>query len=438
MIRANLWWAALACLFLVPVRGEAQAPELALIFQDVFGTSGLRVNSEAVLPDGSTHSAHFNSAFQSNFTQINIALASQLTALPLPSPASGFTYAFDTETGTFVRSTQSFGPILTDRAETIGRGKFSFGLNTQFFSFDTLEGVNLSNVPAVFTHDEAELGGGRADVVTTANTVRASVAQMTAVVSYGIASRLDASVAVPLVRTSLSVNSLASIHRLGTATSPAVHFFRDPDAPATYGTERQFSAGGTAVGMGDLILRLKATAMREARRGLAIGLETRLPTGDERNLLGSGAVGVKPFVAFSASFNRFSPHVNLGYQWNGKSILAGNVLENRKARLPAQVLYAVGLDMGVNPRLTLAVDLLGQRVIDSPRLTRRTFTSPTASAQFPDIGFVTTTYSINAGTAGFKINLAQRLLGTFNVRFHLGSGGLADRATPMVGLEYGF
>jgi hypothetical protein len=31
-----------------------------------------------------------------------------------------------------------------------------------------------------------------------------------------------------------------------------------------------------------------------------------------------------------------------------------------------------------------------------------------------------------------------RLLGIFNVRFHLGSGGLADRATPLAGLEYGF
>ena len=33
--------------------------------------------SEAKLPDGSTHSAHFNSAFQTEFTQFNIALASQ-------------------------------------------------------------------------------------------------------------------------------------------------------------------------------------------------------------------------------------------------------------------------------------------------------------------------------------------------------------------------
>ena len=86
------------------------APTLSAVFHDLFGPNGLVVDSEAALPDGSTHSAHFNSAFQSSFTQFNVALASQLTTLPLPSPASGFTYRFDATTGTFVRSSQSFGP----------------------------------------------------------------------------------------------------------------------------------------------------------------------------------------------------------------------------------------------------------------------------------------------------------------------------------------
>ena len=139
----------------LPAAAQEQepTPTLSVVFQDLYGPNGLVVNSNQVLPDGSTHSAHFNSAFQSNFTQFNVALASQLTSLPLPSPASGFTYRFDAATGTFVRSTQSFGPILTDRAETIGRGRFAFNYNYQFFSFDRLEGLDLSRVPSIFTHD---------------------------------------------------------------------------------------------------------------------------------------------------------------------------------------------------------------------------------------------------------------------------------------------
>ena len=94
---------------------RAQSTKLALLIPGLYGPDGLKVRSEAKLADGSDHSAHFNSAFQERFTQFNIALASQLAAIPLPSPASGFTYTFDETLGVYQRTTQSFGPIL-DRA----------------------------------------------------------------------------------------------------------------------------------------------------------------------------------------------------------------------------------------------------------------------------------------------------------------------------------
>ena len=47
---------------------QAQSDKLAFLIPTLFGEGGLVVNSQAVLPDGSTHSAHFNSAFQSQFT----------------------------------------------------------------------------------------------------------------------------------------------------------------------------------------------------------------------------------------------------------------------------------------------------------------------------------------------------------------------------------
>ena len=185
-----------------PATVRAQDGKLAFLIPNLYGPSGLIVNSEALLPDGSTHSAHFNSAFQAEFTQFNISLASQLASVPLPSPASGFTYELDPALGVFKRSTQSFGPILAERAETIGRKKFSLGFNYQYFTFDTIEGVDLGNVPAVFTHDNPALGG-RDDVVTTANAIDASVGQFTTYLNFGVTSWLDAAVAVPLVSTEI-------------------------------------------------------------------------------------------------------------------------------------------------------------------------------------------------------------------------------------------
>src|SRR5262245_6179369 len=130
------------CLLLNITSGMAQE-KLGLIFKDIYGKQGLVVDSTIPLnPGDSAHFAHFNSSFQSSFNLFNIALASQLTAVPLPSPASGFTYVFRPESGAFERSTQSFGPILADRAETLGRRKFSFSFNYQRFSFDSIEAVH--------------------------------------------------------------------------------------------------------------------------------------------------------------------------------------------------------------------------------------------------------------------------------------------------------
>src|SRR6476660_5991258 len=148
----------------VSAAAQDRPSTLSTLFEDIFGPRGLVLNSDDVLLDGSNHAAHFNSAFQSEFRLLNVALTSQLATVPLPSPASGFTYHFDSATGTFVRSTRSFGPILAERGETIGRGQVAFGLNYQYFSFDHLDGVPFTAVPAVFRHDDYKSSPGRSDV----------------------------------------------------------------------------------------------------------------------------------------------------------------------------------------------------------------------------------------------------------------------------------
>ena len=246
--------------------------------------------------------------------------------------------------------------------------------------------------------------------------------------------------AVPLVSTTLNVVSAATIHRVGTGPSANVHFFRDPDAQGGIGSERTFSAGGTATGLGDVIVRAKAALMREGQRGLAGGLDVRLPTGDERDLLGSGAAGIKPFLAYSASYRRVSPHVNLAYQWNGKSVLAGDPETGEKADVPDQLQYAAGVDVGVTEKFSMTLDWLGRRVIDSPRVRIRPFTAtgPFGRETFDDIFFERESFWSSSGAVGFKANLRGRLLVDFNLRFNVGNAGLTDRVTPLIGLEYGF
>ena len=412
-----------------------QSSKLAHIIPNLYGPTGLFVESEALLPSGATHSAHFNSAFQSEFTQFNIALASQLTTIPLPSPASGFTYTFDEDTGVFDRSTNSFGPILAERAETIGRGKFSFGFSYQSFTFDTIEGVDLGAVAAVFTHDGAA-PGGKADVVTTMNAIEARVGQFTTFFTYGFTDNLDVSLGIPMVSTELSVVSDATIQRLGTSSNDAVHFFSAADG--VRGDRLQFVGSGSASGIGDVIVRVKNRAVSGAT-GVALGVDLRLPTGDEENFLGSGAFGFKPFVAISFANAVASPHFNLGYQWNGQSVLAGDVLAGEKADLPDQLVYAVGLDVGITRRITAAFDVLGMRVFDTPRLSSETFTGlDAAGTTFTDVSFTTGSYNQTTTAAGVKVNPGGDFLIDFNLLFALDDHGLRDKVTPLFGIEYSF
>lgn len=430
--RAVAVFLAVAC---VPASARAQE-KLAYLIPTLFGPNGLTVDSEARLPTGETHSAHFNSSFQANFSPFNTALASRLASIPLPAPATGFTYAYDPALGVFNRSTRSFGPLVTDRAETIGKNRASLGVSYQHFTFDTLDGLSLGSIPAVFTHDNPVRGTGRDDVISAQNEIAAELSQFTTYVSFGISDRLDASFALPLVSVDLSVLSRTTIHRIGTV-NPAVHyFFEDPGDH--FGDEETFSKAGHASGLGDVALRFKAAAVRRPTFGMAIGVEGRFPTGDEENLLGSGAFAVKPFLVLSAPHGAFSPHLNVAYQWNGKSLLGGNVLTGEKQDLPDEAGLALGADIGIGKKLTVAFDVVARRVIDGERVERDTFTALDGVSTFPTLRFSTGSYSVFDGAVGLKANPGGGLLLDLNVLFKLNDEGLRDQVTPLLGIEYSF
>ena len=418
-----------------PYNLTAPVPELATIFTDLFGPRGLIVDSLATLPGEQPHSAHFVSDFQFNFGQFSTALVSQLVSVPLPSPGGGFTFEFDPSLGIFRRTTGSFGPILTDRADTIGARKVAMGFAFQRFTFDSVEGIDLAQVPAVFTHDNAEQLGGREDVVTTSNAITAQVNQTTLFVTMGVTDHLDVSLAMPMVSTSLRIVSDAHIRRLGT-TNELTHFYRQ--ANGEVGDERIFTAIGSASGLGDLKVRFKTTVRKRETSGVAAGVDIRLPTGDEMNLLGSGSTGIEPFVIWSGAYQMLAPHVNVGYKWNGSSVLAGNPATGQAAGFPDQVSYGIGADIAVDPRLTLAVDIIGRYLIDAERLRLEDFQGLDGRSTFPNIVFARDSYNALSGSLGLKVNVFDRLLVDMNVLFKLDEHGLRDKVTPLLGIEYSF
>lgn len=418
----------------------AASKEVGCVIPTLFGSKGL------ILPN-QFHSAHFLSDFQSNFSPLNTSIATQLSLLPIPSMASGFTYSFDRGAGVYTRTANSFGPVLTERAETIGQKKVFFGSSYQRFRFNRLNGESLRNVPVVFQHSHDDISnqpnGDHAefekDYITTTNDINVKIDQFTLFGTVGVTNRLDISVAVPIMNSSMSAVSQATIVKLaGPVTLPdgrvvESHFF-DPSDPKG-STKAVFQGHSSASGVGDVTFRVKNNVYRGERISMALLADFRMPTGNERNFLGSGAYGVRPFIAVSTSSSKIAPHINFGYQWNGKSALAGNLDAGTKADLPNLFFYSAGTDIGVTRTLTAAVDVIGQRIGSISRLTTATYTASNG-VKVPTIGFRWQGYGMHDLSTGFKYNIAGQLLLTGNLLFRLDSGGLRQRVVPLIGLSY--
>lgn len=405
--------------------------KLSRMIPRLFGPSGL------VLPNP-FHEAHFESDFiQQSFTSVNTAIGTQLATLPFASPGAGFVYTFNSKAGVFERSSASFGPILTERADTIGRRKLYLGFSYQHFSFDTVDGVSLNAFPGVLRHEQQTGADYEKDAIITRASIDLSMNQFTAVATYGLTSRIDISAAIPFVNAHFGLSSLETIDRVA-PPNPVfgqAHYF-DQNNPND-STQAIYAMTNTASGVGDVTLRLKWTAFRGERASIAVLGDVRLPTGEALNLLGSGAAGVHPFVAFSYPVRRITPRVNLGYQWNGRSILAGDPNTNRKGNLPDALTYAGGVDFVATRHLTLAGDLLGQHLFNATRVVPVTYTDALGRT-FPETRLEKSSLELVSGAIGAKLNLTHTLLLTGNAIFRLNDAGLRARVVPLIGLSWTF
>ncbi|MGH9743012.1 MAG: transporter [Candidatus Acidiferrum sp.] len=469
----------------------------------VYGAFGFGTTTDptqSVLFAGDHHQAHFSSDFLATFAPINEAVGIQASQLPIASPSSGITFVYDPSLKTFAPSTdESLGPIVGDRASTIGKHKLFLGFSYQYFNFDTIDGQSMSNIPTVLQHQPFPVpnpqglpscdnqtglttANGYAgdpcfvrDYIQTSNNIDLTIHQYTVYVTYGITNRLDFSAAIPILNVQMAVSSHATIVPNTVAPSSVGapgnvwHSF-NPTNPALASQcasqvpclDATFSDSGSAAGIGDVVLRGKYTVYNGERFGVAGGVDVRLPTGDELNFLGSGATGVKPFgvVSYRA---RISPHAEAGYEWNGDSTLAGtNIVPGpagttptAKGKLPNRFIYIVGADVRVVSRLTAAFDIYGQRLFGSPELVSQSYTGlgncagptdPTGAAcgtytpgtSHPDIAQRTADINITDASLGLKYRLAGRLVLTGNVLLNLDNGGLRAKAVPLVGVSYTF
>jgi outer membrane putative beta-barrel porin/alpha-amylase len=204
-----------------------QSGKLACVIPEEYGVvSNQPISFNGALyshqgPDGvkDAHPGHFASDFSTTLSPLTGDIARQANLLPLASPSSGVLLTYDPSLKTFVVSTDSLGPILGERGDTIGRHKLFLGFSYQYFNFDQIDGINLRSVPAVFAHRpdtvddgpssscsslvsapaSANLGGCAfvRDAIGTQNSIALTVNQYTGYVTFGLTSHVDVSMVIP-------------------------------------------------------------------------------------------------------------------------------------------------------------------------------------------------------------------------------------------------
>jgi hypothetical protein len=350
-----------------------------------------------------------------NLGFLNEAVGSQLGDLPLASPASGIIYVIDPKLNLPVPSNDTLGPILTQRAETIGKRKVYLAVTYQFFRFEDIDGLSLKQLPILLILQ----GGG--SVTASNNRLDLTAHQFGLYLTYGLTSRIDISIAIPILDVR---EQFTSSGREYSSSSPTGQPFSN------------IVKSGTAAGIGDQVLAIKGTLWKPKQGGLAVGAELRLPTGDAMNFLGTGTMGFKPYISMTYG-GRVSPHVNVGYEINGHSTLVTNA-QGAEARLPNRLIFSGGADWGVTKRLTLAVDVLAQNVNHAQRVSIANQSTPLLVVPVPTIQPYVATYNRTDASVGIKVKPVGNLVLSGNVTVKLDQAGLRSRWVPFVGMSYTF
>jgi hypothetical protein len=333
-----------------------QQPPLRDRIQELFsfGNCGKPLCLDGSVSAANGHGEHFlPDVAAGNATIIGFltdAIAVNTSNLPLSASGSGQTFKF--VGGLPVKTSASFGPVFGERAQTLGKRRFVLGANLTGIDFNSLRGVPLDHLLLNFTHQDVP-GVGRPglgdpekenDIIQVQLQLNVNLLVATFFATYGLSDRVDLSVAVPLVHTSLQGRSAAQIIPFGGPT--AVHFFTGtPDNPGLSANAATF---GSHTGVGDIALRLKANLLPGERFALSLMGDARLPTGSQAELSGAGHLALRGLAIASGRFGDFSPHLNLGY-----------LLRTGSHRNDALLLTG-GFDQPLSGWATLAVEVLSE------------------------------------------------------------------------------
>ena len=353
------------------------------------------------------------------------SISTSLANLPFTAATGATTFEF--VDGAPVASTVSAGGIFGERAQTLGRGRLLVGANVNALSMERIRGRPLDDLLLRFAHQNV---GGAAmgdpifenDIIEVHSQLDINLLVTSVFASYGLLDNLDVGVLVPIVRASLSGTSEADVlayldttpHLFGTAANPSEF--------------AEAAASGSAVGIGDIAVRVKAALFRRPMFGLGLAADVRLPTGDSANFLGSGQTSVRVLGIMSGRSGNFSPHLNAGF-----AVRSGE-------RQPNSAIGALGFDHLLSDHVTLAADILADFALgDSPlHLPGFAVFDVPARRQVRLTDIPDRRDQLVDGSIGFKMDVAGGYRAITNLLVPMSDGGLRPRYLWTAGFERTF
>lgn len=329
---------------------SAAAGDVADVVTDLYGGDGILLAPTP--PPFPSHAPHFIASSLGELSDLNDALTANVGLFPFSSVVAGFT--FDVELGVPVRTAESLGPILSERAPTLGEGNLYLGLSYSRIDFKRFDGDSLDDLSLTFTHEDVNGDGvlGPAgtpfafetDQILVELDLEIEQDLLAFYATYGLTDRWDLGIIVPVIHSSARAEAHGTIVR-NSPNSEVIHNF----APERGGDSADSTVDRSATGIGDVILRTKYNFLRDDPTwpDLAVVGLVKLPTGDEDDLLGTGETNVLGLFVASRTYGSVTPHLNLGYEVSTDS-------DQNNLR------YFVGGDWAVSPSVTLALDVFGR------------------------------------------------------------------------------
>lgn len=365
--------------------------------------------------------------FSEQFRNLSAALATARSQAPIPSASGAFVFKWDEELDTFVRSVQSLGPGLAERAQTLGAHTGTVSLSYTRIDFDTLEGKNLRRLtftqPALSPtlvaqlppSDQARFGS---DQLQTRLDLQLSFDLFFLTAAYGLTDSIDVSLALAVNNAHMRATAQTLICRKdGVCASGAetgnTLFLTDAQGNLSGPSGRLCAPGdvrcatdafdGSASGTGDIYLRGKWHFADTQYADLAVSGVLTLPTGNAADLLGFHDPTFTPWLIASKNLGRLAPHLNVGYAFrSGKDV--------------SQAEWIAGADLLALKWLTLNADFLG----------------------FHDDKRDGVNDDVLQSAVGFKVNPIGQLVFAANFQFPLNRDGLRADVIYTGQVEYTF